>query len=178
VAHALTWTDNLGGDVNIALYRNGAYSASIASNTPSDGEYLWTPDPTLALGTGYTVRVMSVTGPTLFDVSDESFTLIAADLVALDDFALISMNTPVPIDVLSNDLGSNGDPMTITALGLPTNGTASIVGSQLVYTPTLGFLGTDVFTYTVSTSTEDANAQVNVVVATEVSRLFLPLIQR
>jgi murein DD-endopeptidase MepM/ murein hydrolase activator NlpD len=106
------------------------------------------------------------------------FTLTDAPLVAQDDFAMTPINTPVTIDVLSNDGNPNGDPMTITALGLPMNGTVSLVSARIVYTPTLDFLGTDVFTYTVRTSAEQADATVTVFVAAEVFRLFLPLIRR
>ena len=88
------------------------------------------------------------------------------------------INTPVTIDVLSNDGYSNADPITITALGLPMSGTVSLVSAHLVYTPTLDFLGQNVFTYTVSTSAEQADATVTVLVVTEVFRLFLPLIRR
>lgn len=177
-AHSVTWTDNLGGDVNIALYHNGVYSGTIASNTPSDGNYLWTPDPTLAFGSGYTVRVTSVISPTLYDASNAPFTLTQAHLVAYDDFAMTVVNTPITIAVLNNDTSPNGVPITITALGPPTSGTASIVGSNVVYTPTLSFLGVDNFTYTASTGTENANATVTVRVVSEIFRSFLPLIQR
>jgi len=176
--HAVTWTDNFGGDVNIVLYHNGMYTATLASNTPSDGEYLWVPDLTLAPGPGYTTRVTSVLNSAVYDESNASFTLLPAALVARDDFALTPINTPVTINALSNDEDPYGDPLMITALGLPISGTVSLVNSNLVYTPTLGFLGADVFTYTVSTNTEHADATVTVIVAAEVFRLFLPLIRR
>ena len=178
LTHSVTWTDNLGGHVNIALYHNGVYSATLASNTPSDGEYLWAPDTALALGSGYTMRVTSVINPAVYDASDAPFSLTDAHLVARDDFVMTPINTPVTIDVLSNDGGPNGDPITITALGLPMSGTVSLVSAHLVYTPTLDLLGKDVFTYTVRTSAEQADATVTVRVVTEVFRLFLPLIQR
>lgn len=56
------------------------------------------------------------------------------------------------------------------------NGTVSLVGTRLVYTPTPDFLGRDVFTYTVRTSTEQADATVTVLVVNQVFRLLLPLI--
>lgn len=110
----------------------------------------------------------------------ETFFNILADahLVAQDDFVMTAINTPVTIDALSNDGYSIPDPVMITALGLPMNGAASQVNGRIVYTPTLGFLGQDVFTYTVSTSTEQANATVAVLVVTEVFHQFLPLVQR
>jgi hypothetical protein len=178
LSHSVTWADNFGGDVNIALYHNGVYSAAIASNTPSDGEYLWAPAIALAPGPGYTLRVTSVINPAVYDESNAPFTLLPAALIARDDFALTPINTPVTIYTLSNDEDPNGDALTITTLGTPLSGTVSNVGSNLVYTPTLDFLGADVFTYTVSTSTQNANATVTVFVAAEVFPVFLPLIRR
>jgi hypothetical protein len=106
--------------------------------------------------------------------------LTDAHLVARDDFVMTPINTPVTMDVLGNDGYSNADPITITitASGLPMSGTVSLVSAHLVYTPTLDFLGQDVFTYTVSTSAEQADATVTVLVVTEVFRLFLPVIRR
>jgi hypothetical protein len=60
----------------------------------------------------------------------------------------------------------------------PVSGTVSLIDAHLVYTPTVDFLGSDVFTYTVSSSTDQADATVTVLVVTEVFRVFLPLIQR
>jgi murein DD-endopeptidase MepM/ murein hydrolase activator NlpD len=176
--HSVTWTDNFGGDVNIALYHNGVYSATLASNTPSDGDYQWIPDITLAPGPGYTLRVISVISPTVYDQSNASFTLLPASLIARNDFALTPINTSVTINALSNDEDPSGNPLTITALGSPISGTVSLVNSNLVYTPTVGFLGTDVFTYTASANTKQADATVTVVVAAEVFKLFSPLMQR
>jgi hypothetical protein len=174
----VTWTDNFGGDVNIALYHNGVYSATLASNTPSDGDYQWIPDLTLAPGPGYTLRVISVISPTVYDQSNASFTLLPASLIARNDFALTPVNTSVTINALSNDEDPSGNPLTITALGSPISGTVSLINSNLVYTPTVGFLGTDVFTYTASANAKQADATVTVVVAAEVFKLFSPLMQR
>ncbi len=148
------------------------------SNTPSDGEYLWTPDSALAKGSGYTIRVSSVISPAVSDASDAPFALIDAPLVARDDFALTLMSTPVTIDILRNDENPSGDPLTITALGIPISGTVSLINTRVVYTPTAAFLGSDVFTYTASTTTEQATANVTVLVVAEIFRSFLPVIQR
>ncbi len=176
LAHSVTWSDNFGGDVNIALYHNGVYSTSLATNTPSDGEYLWQPDPSLPVGSGYTVRVTSVISPTVFDASDAPFTLNDGIVIARDDVALTRVNTPVTIDPLGNDEAPNNETLTITAIGAPLTGTVGLVNSKLIYTPTLDFLGTDVFTYTASASTTHASATVTVTVATEVFGVFLPVV--
>lgn len=111
-------------------------------------------------------------------VYETFFTLTDVHLIARDDFAMTPINTPVTIDVLRNDGGPIGDLKTITATGVPTNGTVSLVSELLVYTPTPGFLGQDGFTYTVRTSTEQADATLTVLVVNEILRLFLPLTRR
>jgi murein DD-endopeptidase MepM/ murein hydrolase activator NlpD len=78
--HPVTWADNFGGNVNIALYHNGVYSAMIADNTPSDGTYLWVPGSTVAPGPGYSIRVTSAINPAVFDDSNAPFTLLPTAL--------------------------------------------------------------------------------------------------
>lgn len=175
---SVTWQDNLGGEVNIALYRSGVYSATLASSLPSTGAYLWTPGPALAAGPGYTIRITSVISPGLSDESDSPFTLANTSLVARDDFAITAANTPVAINVLGNDTFPASTPITITAAGPAAHGAAGLVNAQIVFTPALDYLGGDVFTYTVRTSLDQAQAVVTVLVAASVKQVFLPVIRR
>ncbi len=102
-AHTITWQDNLGGDVNIALYRSGIYSTTLASNFPSSGAFPWTPGTALPAGPGYTVRITSVISPGLSAESSAPFSLTNIALTARDDFGMTTANTPVTINVLGND---------------------------------------------------------------------------
>lgn len=176
--YTITWGDNLGGAVNVALYRNGVYSATVASNTPSDGEYLWTPDLALLLGAGYAIRVTSVINPALYDESNAPFTLTETHLLARNDFVLAPVGLPITINVLGNDDKPVGEAITITALSTPVSGTVGLVNSQVLYTPTVSFLGSDVFTYTVSTASEQSSASATVLFVNQVWRLYLPLVRR
>ncbi len=54
------------------------------------------------------------------------------------------------IDVLANDKDADGNALTITSITQPANGTASIVGGKVSYTPRAGFNGSDTLTYTVT----------------------------
>ncbi len=54
------------------------------------------------------------------------------------------------INVLANDTDANGNPLTITAVTQPANGTVAISGSNVTYTPNANFFGTISFTYTIS----------------------------
>jgi hypothetical protein len=179
LTYALTWTDNIGGNVNIALYRNGVYSAAIASNTPSDGAYLWSVDAALALGPGYTVRVSSVINPGLYDDSDLPFSLGSPrTVIARNDAVMIAKNTPITLDVLANDQAANNQSLTITDVGTPSHGTTSLVNAKILYTPGTDFLGMDGFVYTVKSGVETAQANVTVQVMAEIFRSFLPQIER
>lgn len=77
---------------------------------------------------------------------------------AVDDGAGTLINTPVPVDVLANDSDPDGDEISIIGVDAVTaqGGTAIIndngtpgdpTDDHIVYTPPLGFSGTDTFTY-------------------------------
>jgi uncharacterized delta-60 repeat protein/uncharacterized repeat protein (TIGR01451 family) len=103
---------------------------------------------------------------------------VPAPPTPLDDFALTAIDTPVTIFVLSNDSDPNGDALAVTGVGLPMSGTVSADGVTVTYTPTLGFLGADVFTYIVSDGIFARDASVTVLVAQNVYRIYMPLVRR
>lgn len=87
---------------------------------------------------------------------------------AVDDAATTSPNTAVIIDVLQNDSDVDGnlDPMSVSILADPANGTAVANGDgTITYLPGTGFSGSDSFTYQVcDTDLECASATVTVTV--------------
>lgn len=54
------------------------------------------------------------------------------------------------LDVRVNDTDLDNNPLTITAVGTPANGTATTDGVVITYTPGAGYNGNDTFTYTIS----------------------------
>ncbi len=78
-----------------------------------------------------------------------SFSVGSAAPVAVADTAATMDGTAVTVAVTGNDTG------TITAIAIataPANGTAVVDGLQVIYTPTAGFIGTDVLSYTATGS--------------------------
>src|SRR5581483_8236040 len=65
---------------------------------------------------------------------------------AADDSASTAKNVPVTIPVLGNDTDPDGDPLSIVSVN-PTNGTANIVGTNVVFTPATNFTGTATIGY-------------------------------
>lgn len=72
-----------------------------------------------------------------------------APQAADDQFSVDADSADNTLDVLANDTDADGDSLTITGVGEPANGQASVSGSSVIYTPEPGFTGTDSFTYAV-----------------------------
>lgn len=68
---------------------------------------------------------------------------------AVDDAVSTQVDTPVTVDVLVNDSDPDGDALTVTGVGMPTNGTVTDDAITITYTPNTGFTGMDTYTYTV-----------------------------
>jgi len=108
----------------------------------------------LAAGTLFT-NTGSITGPEPDDnpannSSTAPVTVLNVPPVAVDDQASTLQNDPVTIAVLDNDSDPNNDPLEVISVGLPANGSSSTDGTWVIYTPTLDFVGTDLFSYTIS----------------------------
>ncbi|MDE0934356.1 MAG: tandem-95 repeat protein [Mariniblastus sp.] len=70
--------------------------------------------------------------------------------VAADDGGSTSTGIPTTIGVLANDSDVDaGDVLSIIEVSIPTNGTATIDGDQVIYTPNPSYNGSDSFTYLV-----------------------------
>ena len=69
--------------------------------------------------------------------------------IAVNDNATTTENTAVTIDATANDIETNGDLFSIESFTQPMNGTVTQTGDNFIYTPDLGFTGTDEFTYTI-----------------------------
>jgi hypothetical protein len=87
---------------------------------------------------------------------------------AVNDTATIDEDTPATITVLANDTDADNDTLMVTNVAAATNGTATIVGNQVQFTPNANFSGAATFTYTISdgnggTDTATVNITVNAV---------------
>ena len=71
--------------------------------------------------------------------------------VAVDDSASVSENGSVFIDVLANDTDADDDGLSVSGVGTPSHGSASVEPSgEIHYTPTTNYTGTDSFSYDVT----------------------------
>ncbi len=87
------------------------------------------------------------------------------DPVANNDTASVVEDSTVTVNVLANDTDADSDTLSISGITQGTNGTVTIVGTTVTYTPNAGYTGSDSFTYTISdgkggTSTATVNVTV------------------
>jgi hypothetical protein len=103
------------------------------------------------------------------DTTTTDVTPVNVAPVAVDDSATTNVGVAVVLSVLDNDSDPDGDPLTITDIGDPANGSAVVNGDgTITYTPDANFTGTDTFTYTIAdgvggTSTAAATVVVDAV---------------
>ena len=118
---------------------------------PITGEVTYTPNKGYVGPDAFEYTVKDKAG----NVSDPAIVVIdiTANPVAVDDSAETKENTPVIIDVTSNDTDKDGDldPSTVVITKQPQNGTVSIdpITGEVTYTPNKGYVGPDAFEYTV-----------------------------
>jgi uncharacterized repeat protein (TIGR01451 family) len=114
------------------------------------GAVLYTPNAGYAGPDSFTYTVTDADNNT----ATATVTLTVANQTpdARDDGAVASgaAGSPVTVHVLANDTDPNSDPLTITSVSTPSQGTVAIVAGKVVYTPTATYTGPDSFTYTIS----------------------------
>lgn len=88
--------------------------------------------------------------------------------VAVDDNQNTTMNVPLVVNgsvLTSNDVDPEMQPLTVTAVGNPVNGTVGLSAGVVTFTPTAAFTGAASFEYTVSDGSLTDVGVVNVTVA-------------
>jgi len=117
----------------------------------SDGtSVIYTPDPDYVGDDAFTYTVSDYNGGTSTATVSIDVLPVNDTPVAQDDAQVTQEDAPISILVLSNDSDPDGDPLRIESINQPAHGVTSIDGSQLVYTPSPEFSGSDSFTYTIS----------------------------
>ena len=98
-------------------------------------------------------------------IADGSAVTVTVNITAINDMPVgvaesvtTNEDTQITIDVLANDTDVDTNPLTITNLSTPSNGTVSIVDGKVVYIPNANYNGTDTFTYTPNDGTVDGSA--------------------
>ena len=115
----------------------------------ADGTITYTPDANYSGTDTFTYAISDGNGGT--DTATVTITVTsAADAPeATHDDETTAEDTPVIVDVLTNDTDADGDTLTVTGVTVdPTNGTCVVnADGTITYTPDANYSGTDTFTY-------------------------------
>ena len=118
--------------------------------TFAGGSVTYTPNGNFTGSDSFTYTVSDGNGGTSAATVNVSVNAVNDAPVANNDIATTNEDTPVTVNVVSNDSDVDGDSLTVSAVTQGTNGTVTFAGGSVTYTPNGNFNGSDSFTYTVS----------------------------
>jgi len=95
--------------------------------------------------------------------------------VANDDVVSTPQDTLASINVQANDTGLSDTPLSMTVSTNASNGSTSIVGNAIHYTPNAGFFGEDSFEYTLTDKDGDSDNATVTVTVTEAASNATPV---
>jgi len=147
------------GDVLSVDWVGQADHGSVANN---GGTVTYTPDPDFHGTDTFSYAVTDGNGGQAEASVTVFVTAVNDPPIAQADSESAEEDTPVTIDVLSNDTDPDGDSLNIQSVTQPNNGTATNNGSDITYVPDLNFHGVDTFTYTLA----DGNGGTSVALVT------------
>jgi VCBS repeat-containing protein len=134
----------------------------------ADGSFTYTPNANFFGGDSFTYRVTDEALESAAVTVSFSVNAVNDAPVAVDDAVNAAFQTPLVIPVatlLGNDGDVDNPVLSITAVGGAVNGTVSLAGGNVTFTPNAGFSGAASFTYTVSDGTLTDTGAVTVTVA-------------
>ncbi len=137
------------GDTLTAFVVSGPANGSLS--LAPDGSFSYSPNLNFNGNDTFSYRACDGAGACMMAQVTITVTPANDPPVAVPDMASTAEDTLEVIAVLANDSDVDGpEPLSITAVGIPSFGTVNTNGDNITYYPDLNFNGTDVFTYTIS----------------------------
>ncbi|MEO8683834.1 MAG: Ig-like domain-containing protein, partial [Devosia sp.] len=116
-----------------------------------NGTITYTPTANYAGADSFTYSISDGHGGSATGTVNLTVTPVNDAPVAVNDTAQVNVNSSVIIAVLGNDTDIEGQALGVTGVGTPSHGAVVINGNgTLTYTPAVGYLGPDSFTYAIS----------------------------
>jgi CshA-type fibril repeat protein len=117
----------------------------------ADGTVKYMPNPDFSGTDTFTYTVEDAQGATDTATVTIDVAPVNDDPDAEDDVRVTDADTPVTFDPRVNDTDADGDTLTVTTIGTPTNGSLTDNGDgTYTYAPDTDFEGTDTFDYTIT----------------------------
>lgn len=170
VTITLTGTDPEGNALTFSIVATPTSGTlgTVTQATPTSATVTYTPNPNANGTDAFTFRVndgASFSAPVSVNVTVNA---VNDGPVAVDDVATTDEDQALSLTaatLLSNDTDVDNATLTITAVSNATNGTVTLVGTNITFTPSANFFGTAGFDYTVSDGNANDTAHVTLAVA-------------
>jgi|GEM_PF-6927377 len=133
------------------------FTGTITNN--GNGTLTYTPNPAYFGTENFTYTILDARGGR--DSATVSV-LVNGQTTAVRDQAFTQANTSVLIDVLSNDLDPENEPLSIVSFVVPLNGSVVQESNGLRYTPNNNFAGVDTFEYVITDGSSNATGTVTI----------------
>jgi len=141
-----------------------------------NGSVTYTPDADFNGSDSFTYTINDGRGGTDTATVNVTVTSVPDDPVAVNDTATTEEDTAFDVMVLDNDYDADDDTLSVVSVTQPSNGVVVNNGSSVTYTPNAGYIGNDLFTYTVSDGnggTDTGNVSINVSAANSDVALYV-----
>jgi hypothetical protein len=119
------------------------------SGDPNTGQLLYTPAANYTGPDSFRLSVTDGDGATTEATAQITVTPVNEGPVAVDDAAQLDEDATVLVDVLANDVDSDGAGLAIVSATAPGHGAVAIESGRIRYTPAANFFGDDSFSYTI-----------------------------
>jgi hypothetical protein len=143
VAITLTGSDVDGDSLTFSVV-SGPANGTLSGTAPN---LTYSPNADFHGSDSFVFQVDDGNGGTATAVVDITVTPVNDAPVAHDQSVTTPEDTPVAITLTGSDV--DGDSLTFSVVSGPANGTLSVSGNFVVYTPALNYLGPDAFTFLV-----------------------------
>lgn len=131
----------------------GVTTAAQGTTSVKAGFITYTPNPDYNGPDSFSYTISDGNGGTAMAVVNVTVNPVNDDPVAVDDNATTDEDTLLTLDATDlvdpNDTDVDGDTLTITNVGNPTNGSTSLISGIIEYQPNPDYFGPDSFSYTI-----------------------------
>lgn len=146
-------SDPDGDTLTVSSYDKTSTSGGSVSMNP-DGSFSYTPPANFNGTDSFTYQACDPDGLCAKATVNITVRSVQDSPDAVDDMAKVDEDGSITIRVLDNDTDPDGDPIKITEVSEPANGTVTIIDGTITYKPNANFCGADTFFYTVCDNSE------------------------
>ncbi|UAA38206.1 tandem-95 repeat protein [Paraneptunicella aestuarii] len=133
-----------------SIYVSSVGSPSHGSAVKSGSNVLYTPSSNYCGSDSFSYTISDGKGLTDSATVSMTVTCVNDAPIAKNDSHSVNEDGSRTVNVLGNDSDPDGDSIYVSSVGSPSHGSAVKSGSNVVYTPSSNYCGSDSFSYTIS----------------------------